>query len=177
MITSCRIFLRMINLTDKFVQKIKKHVSFSVSPPEPPPENSAVYETMWRLLVELERPQMMAYAFCILEMRLHTQTQSMWMYYLLLTHCNSGCTNAPQCYVIRTSPALLIWTKEDVQRMAKCQRDEDGRLLQSEYCIRIPGLPHNCLMPVGTWTTKSSFTIRQNKTVSAPHPQKKKKIK
>jgi hypothetical protein len=26
---------------------------------------------------------------------------------LMFSYCNSGCTNAPQCYVIRTSPVLL----------------------------------------------------------------------
>ena len=25
----------------------------------------------------------------------------------MLSHCNSGCKNAPQCYVIRTLPVLL----------------------------------------------------------------------
>ena len=30
------------------------------------------------------------------------------MLYLLLFHCNDDCTNAPQCYVIRTSPDLLV---------------------------------------------------------------------
>ena len=28
--------------------------------------------------------------------------------YLLLLHCNGCCTNAPQCYVIRTTPVLSI---------------------------------------------------------------------
>jgi len=27
--------------------------------------------------------------------------------YSLLFHCNNGCTNVPQCYVIRTLPVLL----------------------------------------------------------------------
>ena len=31
------------------------------------------------------------------------------MKYLLLFHCNNGCTNAPKCYVIRTLPALLVF--------------------------------------------------------------------
>ena len=30
------------------------------------------------------------------------------MSYLLLFYCNNGCTNAPQCYFIRTLPALLV---------------------------------------------------------------------
>jgi hypothetical protein len=27
----------------------------------------------------------------------------------MLFHCNNGCTDAPQCYVIRTLPALLTY--------------------------------------------------------------------
>jgi len=38
--------------------------------------------------------------------RLQTHTQ--YMYYLLIFHCNSGCRNAPQCYVTRTLPAYLV---------------------------------------------------------------------
>ena len=30
------------------------------------------------------------------------------MQQLLLFHCNNGCTNVPQCYVIRTLPVLFI---------------------------------------------------------------------
>jgi hypothetical protein len=37
--------------------------------------------------------------------RLQTHTPS--MQYLLLFYCNSGCTNAPQCYVIRTLSVCL----------------------------------------------------------------------
>ena len=40
-------------------------------------------------------------------MSLQTHTQNMW--YLLLFHCNSRCTNAPQCYVIRTLAVLLLF--------------------------------------------------------------------
>ena len=29
-------------------------------------------------------------------------------YSILIFNCNSGCTNAPQCYVIRTLAVLLI---------------------------------------------------------------------
>jgi len=30
------------------------------------------------------------------------------MYYLMLFHCNNGCKNALQCYVLRTLPAFLL---------------------------------------------------------------------
>ena len=61
---------------DKFVEKIKRHVSFSITPP-PHSENSAVYEIMWKYLVQPERPQMTVYALSILEMRQETKTKSM----------------------------------------------------------------------------------------------------
>jgi len=37
-------------------------------------------------------------------LRLQTHTHN--IKYLLFVHCNNGCTNAPQCYVIRTLPVL-----------------------------------------------------------------------
>ena len=32
-------------------------------------------------------------------------------YVILLFHCNDGCTNAPQCYVMRTLPVLCFYAK------------------------------------------------------------------
>jgi len=40
-----------------------------------------------------------------LKLQIHTQN----MQYLLLFHYNVGCTNAPECYVIRTLPVLLAY--------------------------------------------------------------------
>ena len=37
-----------------------------------------------------------------------TNTHAHVVLYLLLFHCNNGCKNAPQCYVIRTMPVLLF---------------------------------------------------------------------
>jgi hypothetical protein len=48
------------------------------------------------------------YGACALHagyVNLQTHTQD--MYYLLLFHCKNVCTNAPQCYVIRTLPVLF----------------------------------------------------------------------
>ena len=39
-------------------------------------------------------------------LRLKTYTQN--MQYVLLLNCKNGCTNAPQFYVIRTLPVLLV---------------------------------------------------------------------
>jgi hypothetical protein len=41
-----------------------------------------------------------------LSLQLYTQN----VLYLQLFHCKNGCTNAPQCYVIRTMPILLSAT-------------------------------------------------------------------
>ena len=42
---------------------------------------------------------------CWIPQAIDTHTQI--MYYLLLFHCSIGCTNARQCFVIRTVPLLL----------------------------------------------------------------------
>ena len=59
---------------------------------------------MWKNIVKLGRPHVtnMAHAG---DLRLQIYIQN--VYYLLLFHCNCGCTNAPQCYVIRTLPVLF----------------------------------------------------------------------
>ena len=41
-----------------------------------------------------------------LRLQIHTQNKQC----LLVLHCNSGCTNAPPCYVKPTLPVLLIIT-------------------------------------------------------------------
>ena len=50
-------------------------------------------------------------------LRLQTHTQN--MQYLMLFHCNHGCAKAPQCYVTRTLPVLLILriTEREMIRM------------------------------------------------------------
>jgi hypothetical protein len=59
----------------------------------------------------------MAHAHCMLDTQGYkTHTQN--MKYLLLLHCNNGCTNAPQCHVIRALPVLFLlqtgkWAKRN----------------------------------------------------------------
>ena len=43
-----------------------------------------------------------------------TNTHYRNMYSLLLFHCNNGCTNAPQCYVIRALPVFFTFTGMDL---------------------------------------------------------------
>jgi hypothetical protein len=63
---------------------------------------------MWKNMVERGRSQMtiwrMRIACWYLRVQIHTQN----MQYLLLFHCNNSCTNAPQCYVLRTLPVSLF---------------------------------------------------------------------
>jgi len=56
-IISRSVLLRMRNFSDKFVQKIKTHFMFNkFFPPY-----CAIYETMWKNMVDPDRPQMAIY--------------------------------------------------------------------------------------------------------------------
>jgi hypothetical protein len=46
-----------------------------------------------------------AHVHCMLDTYGYKYTQI--VEYSLFFHCNNGCTNAPQCYVIRTLPLLF----------------------------------------------------------------------
>ena len=75
------------------------HFTFNNSPPE----TRAVYEIMSKYIVEPDWPQMKIQRMriaCWIPKATNTHTRN--TQYLLLFHCNNGCTNAPQCYVIRT---------------------------------------------------------------------------
>jgi len=49
-------------------------------------EDRAVYEIMWKNIVQPARPQVTIWSMRIICLRLQTHTQNMW--YLLLFHCN-----------------------------------------------------------------------------------------
>jgi hypothetical protein len=74
------------------------------------PENRAVYEIMWRNVVESRQAtddriiRRMRLA-CWVTKATNTYSQCI----LLLFHGNSGCTNAPQYYVLRMLPVLLVY--------------------------------------------------------------------
>jgi len=68
-------------------------------------EFRAVYGAMWKNNVEQGRPQMTIWRMCIacwIPEATNTHTERVMFF-----HCNNGCTNAPQCYVIRTLPILF----------------------------------------------------------------------
>jgi len=79
----------------KDVEKIKTHILFSVTffllf------RKSSCYEKMWKNIVEPGRPQITIWRMrivCRIRKTTNTHTQVMW--YSLLFHCNSVCTNAP----------------------------------------------------------------------------------
>jgi len=86
----------------KVVQKIKAQILCSIIFFE----NRAVYEIMWRNVVEWGRLQIaiwrMRIAYWIPKA---TDTHSEYVI-LSLFHYNNGCANALQCYVIRTLSVL-----------------------------------------------------------------------
>ena len=60
---------------------------------------------MWKNIVQLDRPQMTKRCkriACWITTATHTHTHTHTHF-----HCNNGCMNTPQCYVIRTLPALF----------------------------------------------------------------------
>jgi len=71
-------------------------------------ENRAVYEIMWKYIVERGRPEMTIRRMrsgCWTPKATNTHTQT--VQYSLPFHDNIGCTNAPRCYVILTLAILF----------------------------------------------------------------------
>ena len=59
-------------------------------------ENRAIYEIMWKSIVEPGRSQMTIWHMHIPCWALRLQTHTHNMKYLLLFHCNSSCAQVPQ---------------------------------------------------------------------------------
>ena len=57
-IISRSVLLRMRNASDKHCRKKNTHTRFMSNNFSFPPKNHAIYETVWRNIVELGRPQM-----------------------------------------------------------------------------------------------------------------------
>ena len=97
--------LKMYNVSDRFVEKIKTHVfmysNFFF-------ENRAVYEIMWKNMVEPDRPQVtvwrMLFARWILNILNILRICNIYCFF----HWNNDCTNAPWCYVPGTLRVLLL---------------------------------------------------------------------
>ena len=75
-------------------------------------ENLDIYEKVWKNIVARDKPQMAIWRMriaCWIPKAINTHTQV--VQYSLLFHCNSGYTNAPKCYFIRTLPVLFLLRK------------------------------------------------------------------
>ena len=71
-------------------------------------ENIAVCEIWWSITVEPDRSQMtMRCKRIACWIPKATNTHSEYIK-LIVFHCNNSCTNARQCYIIRTSPVLFM---------------------------------------------------------------------
>jgi hypothetical protein len=77
----------MKNISDKSVEKIETHCIFSKFPP--PTENRAVYEVMWKNIIERGKTQMTIWRMNV----------AYWIPKATNTH---DCKNANQGYAIRT---------------------------------------------------------------------------
>ena len=74
-------------------------------------ESLAVYQIMRRNMVGSDRQQMTKFhdeKTCELDAKARIKTHDRGIYYLLIFHCNNGCTKAPPYYAIRTLPVLLL---------------------------------------------------------------------
>jgi hypothetical protein len=87
--------LRMRNVSDKLCRENQStHFVFSNIPFY---ENRAVYEIMWKNIVGRSRPLMTIWRMriaCWIPKATNTHTQV--VQHSLPSHCNNGCTNAPQ---------------------------------------------------------------------------------
>jgi len=86
------ILLRMENFSDKISEKIGRHFLFIVALPPPHP----FYVIMWKNGAERGRPQMTLW--CMRKACWITETTETchYLWYVLLFHCNNGCTKATQ---------------------------------------------------------------------------------
>ena len=82
------------------------------------PVNRTFYETMWKYTIELDRPQMTIWRMriaCWIPKAKNTHSECVllaWLgplsQYTWELHCNNGCTNMPECYVIHVLPVLSV---------------------------------------------------------------------
>jgi len=77
------------------------------NPPPPPLENRALYDTMWKNMVEPDRPQISTWRLRVYLLIPTTRNTHSKYVHLLFFHYSNGCTNAPEYDVVRTLPILL----------------------------------------------------------------------
>ena len=89
------------------VEKMKTRILCSIT--FFPPRNRAVYEIVWKNMVEPDRTQMTIRRMRVAAGYQRLQTHTRNMLYLLNCHRNNGFTKAPQCYVY-TYVACLVYS-------------------------------------------------------------------
>jgi hypothetical protein len=96
----------------KVVEQIKTHFFYSITFFE----NRAVYEMVWEKSLGQSRLQMTTWCTHIarwIPKATNTLSEYVILIAVTLQHCNNGCTNAPQYYVIRTLPVFCTkWKYE-----------------------------------------------------------------
>jgi hypothetical protein len=105
LIISRSFLIRMRNVSDKSRRENRNtHFMFS----NILFENLAVYDIMWKKSVEPKRPQIKKIRRIRIACSIPkaTNTHSLCNTYCFF-HCNNGCTNAPNFYVIRALPVLF----------------------------------------------------------------------
>ena len=107
LIISCSVLLRMRNVLDKSCRGnqnthfVLNNVFF---------ENHIVYEIMWKNTTEQSRLQMSILSLHI-TCWITKATCTFSAYVTLLFHCNSGCKNTLQRYVVHKLPVLFAFRK------------------------------------------------------------------
>jgi len=146
----------------KVVGKIRTHILCLVTPS---PENRAVYEIMWEN-VDPDRPQL-----TIWRMRIRcwitkaTDTHSEYVT-LIPFHCNSGNANAPQCYVKRALPVLLIVCVSNSKRADERSSAKQATLTEGPAIV-CDGTKRscrntNCCSPLSDGVASRSSRFRQD---------------
>jgi len=84
-------------------------------------ENRAVCEKIWKNTVERGRPQMTKWRMriaCWIPKATHKHTHTKYVTFFIL-HCNSGCNDAPQCYVYCLSCTWSVLVQELCYRIVQ----------------------------------------------------------
>ena len=96
----------MGNLSDKNCTNYH-NTHFMLNNVPPPPENRAFYEIRWKNICRAGRSIDDKWRMCI-TCWIPKGTNTHSEYVILVFQGNSGCTNAPQCYVNCTLPDLFL---------------------------------------------------------------------
>ena len=119
-------------------------------------ENRAVYEIMWKYIVGPGRAVITIWRMhiaCWIPKATNIHSEDI----ILLFYFNSGCTNAPQCYVISTLPILLtfFWGGG----VTEFGSSPEGGKIQIMYWIRLTILWTILVCPYQPWYTDYDFLL------------------